>query len=218
MRGANRGLGGCRAGSGGGTITAGTGSGVSPARPGDGRRLTHQLLVEDALGLRLGQGVLVGYGLDERLVPTGRPAGRAVPRRACRLARLAGVVESRCTGGASAIRRRCANRHRSSGRPAAETRTGVRAAWPTGSGPGTGHLAPRQRVVKPRAVVVGNSGPHRARKRWRRGIAAHWMAAPCGSGGGAYQGGGIRAARWSINSSGMGDSAVRPSRRGLGRR
>jgi hypothetical protein len=64
MRGANRGWGGCWAEDAGrglawvwrGTITAGAGSGASPARPGDGRRLTGHLLVEDVLGLRLGQG------------------------------------------------------------------------------------------------------------------------------------------------------------------
>ena len=48
----------------GGTITTGTGSGASPARPGDGRRLPLYPLGEDVLGLRLGQGVPVGYGVD----------------------------------------------------------------------------------------------------------------------------------------------------------
>ncbi len=60
-----------------GTGIAGTEGGASPARPGDGRRLPLYLLVEDVLGLRLGQGVPVGYGLDGRVVPGGRPAGRA---------------------------------------------------------------------------------------------------------------------------------------------
>jgi len=57
----------------------------------DGRRLPLHLLVEDELRLRLGQGVPVGYGLDGRVVPRGRPAGRADPRR---LGRLADVVEN----------------------------------------------------------------------------------------------------------------------------
>ena len=76
-RGANRCLGGRRAGLprglavlAGGAITTGAGRGTSPARPGDGRRLPLHLLVEDVLGLRLGQGVPVGYGLDGRVVPT----------------------------------------------------------------------------------------------------------------------------------------------------
>ena len=48
---------------------------------GGGRWLPRHLLVEDVLGLRLRQGVPVGYGLDGRVVPGGRPAGRADPRR-----------------------------------------------------------------------------------------------------------------------------------------
>ena len=78
-------------GFGGGTITASTERGASPARPGDGRRLPLYLLVEDVLGLRLSQGVLVGYGFDGRVVPGGRPAGRADTGR---LGRLAAVVEN----------------------------------------------------------------------------------------------------------------------------
>ncbi len=48
----------------------------------------------------------------------------------------------------------------------------------------TGRWAPRQRVVKPMAVV-GHSGPHRARRRWRPGAAALWVPAHRVSGGGA---------------------------------
>jgi hypothetical protein len=55
------------------------------------RRLPLHRLVEDVLGLRLGWGVPVGSGLDGRVVPRGRPAGRADPRR---LGRLADMVEN----------------------------------------------------------------------------------------------------------------------------
>ena len=50
-----------------------------------------QPLVDDVLGLRLGQGVPVGYGLDGRVVPGRRPAGRA---DTWQLSRLADVVEN----------------------------------------------------------------------------------------------------------------------------
>jgi len=53
-------------------IAASAGSGTSPARPGDGRRLPLHLLVEDVLGLRLGQGAPVGYGFDRRVLLHGR--------------------------------------------------------------------------------------------------------------------------------------------------
>ncbi len=96
--GANRCLGGRRAGLlrdlallAGGTITVGAGRGTSPARSGDGRRLPLHPLVEDVLRWRLHQGVPIGYGLDGRVVPSGRPAGRADPRR---LGRLADVGEN----------------------------------------------------------------------------------------------------------------------------
>jgi hypothetical protein len=94
-RGANRRLGGCRAGFGGGTITAGPGSGASPARPGDGGRLPLHFLVEDVLGLRLRQCVPVAYHLDDWGVPGGWRACRADPGR---LDRLADVVENPLNG------------------------------------------------------------------------------------------------------------------------
>ena len=59
----------------------GAGRYASLAGGDDGRRLPLHFLIEDVLGLRLGQGVPVGYGLDGRGVPRGRPAGRADPRR-----------------------------------------------------------------------------------------------------------------------------------------
>ena len=46
------------------------------------------LLVEDVLGLRLGQGVPVGYGLDGRLLPGSGPACGRDPRRLLGLADL----------------------------------------------------------------------------------------------------------------------------------
>ena len=46
--------------------------------------------VDEVLGLRLGQGIPVEYGLDGLVVPGGWPAGRAIPRR---LGRHADVVE-----------------------------------------------------------------------------------------------------------------------------
>jgi len=39
---------------------------------GGGRRLPLHLLVEEVLGLRLGQGVRVGYGFDRRVFQHGR--------------------------------------------------------------------------------------------------------------------------------------------------
>ena len=65
--------------------------GGSPAWPGDGRGLPLHPLVEDVLRWRLRQDVPVGYGLDGRVVPRGRPAGRADPRRSDG---LADVVEN----------------------------------------------------------------------------------------------------------------------------
>ncbi len=48
--------------------------GPSLAGGDDGRRLPPHFLVEDALGLRLRQGIPVGYGFDARGVPRGADA------------------------------------------------------------------------------------------------------------------------------------------------
>jgi len=58
-----------------GTITAGAGRGTSPARPGDGRWLPLYLLVEDVLGLRLGQSVPVEHDIDGRIFRPGKVPG-----------------------------------------------------------------------------------------------------------------------------------------------
>lgn len=54
---------------------------LDQARLGDGKRLPLHLLIEEVLGLWLGQCVPVGYGLDGRVVPGGQPVGRADPQR-----------------------------------------------------------------------------------------------------------------------------------------
>lgn len=71
-----------------GVVCRGPGAGraASLAVGNDRRRLPLHFLVEDVLGLRLRQGVPVGYGLDRWVVPGRRPAGWA---DAWRLGRLA---------------------------------------------------------------------------------------------------------------------------------
>ena len=100
MRGANRGWGGCWAEDVGRGLAWDDHSGCRAWRvscaPGDGRRLPRHLVVEDALGRRLGQGVPVGYGIDGRLFPGRRPA---CPADARRLGGLADMIENPPHGG-----------------------------------------------------------------------------------------------------------------------
>ena len=72
-----------------------------PARRAAGRLPLH-LLVEQVLGLGLCQGVPVGYGIRERVVPHRWPACRSDRWRLGRLAD--GQVRMRCTGAASVIK------------------------------------------------------------------------------------------------------------------
>ena len=69
-----------------------------------GRRegLPLHLLVERVLGLGLRQGVPVGCGSDERVIPRGRPASGGDARRRGRLADR--QVRIRCTGAASVMK------------------------------------------------------------------------------------------------------------------
>ena len=166
-----------------GVVCRGPGAGRygSLADGDDGRRLPLHFLVEDVLGLRLRQGVPVGYGLDRCVVPRGRPAGRADARRLGRLADSQENAPHRGGLGDEGDDAQVGTAVRADQR--LRTRTGVRAAWPTGSAPGRGNWVPRQRAVS-------ESGPHRARRRWRPGVAGRWVRARHGSGGGAAAAGG----------------------------
>lgn len=83
-----RGLSGWLGGARGGTITTGIGTGPSPVRTGDGRRLPLLLLVSEALGRWVRQGLPVGYGLDGRVLPLRQRACQADPWRLRRLAKM----------------------------------------------------------------------------------------------------------------------------------
>jgi len=79
-------------------LSLGAGRGASLAGGDDGRGLPLHFLVEDVLGLRLGQGVPVGYRLGGGVIPGGGPGCWGDPGR---IGGLAEVGENPLHGGRS---------------------------------------------------------------------------------------------------------------------